>query len=88
MKRTLLIVGILLLGTALLLAEPTLNGTSGYIIAPSANVEESGPKLAILVSVGTMATIILENHSRFESNMAMSPEIGRSRSSNGSSRNN
>ncbi len=47
MKRTLLIVGILLLGTALLLAEPTLNGTSGYIIAPSANVEESGPKLAI-----------------------------------------
>lgn len=47
MKRTLLIVGILLLGTALLLAEPTLNGTSGYIIATSANVEESGPKLAI-----------------------------------------
>ena len=47
MKRTLLIVGILLLGTALLVAEPTLSGTSGYITAPSAEVEESGSKLAI-----------------------------------------
>jgi len=47
MKRTLITVLILIGSFALLTAEPALGGISGTMIAPSAEVEESGPNLAI-----------------------------------------
>lgn len=47
MKRTLLIIMIACLSIGFVAAEPSLNGISGYIIAPSAEIEKSGANLGI-----------------------------------------